>query len=332
MKWLSEYFANPDYLLLLIIIPLLLAWYIIRLKKIHPKIIFSAFEAFEFTKSKLRTFLKHFAEILHLLAIAAIIIALARPQIPGTKRNVDIYGIDIVISLDISGSMLAEDLKPNRIEAAKKVAEEFIDKRPGDRIGLVAYSGIAFTQCPITIDHVVLKNLLRKLKNGMVIDGTAIGDGLGLAIERLKHSDAISKVIILLTDGINNSGYIDPALAANIARDYGIRVYTIGVGTYGKAPYPFITPFGKKYEMVDVEIDEKLLQNIAQVTGGKYFRATDNQSLQQIYNEIDQLEKSRIEVSYYTRYTEIFYIPLLIAFIFLSTKLILQYVFNRILP
>lgn len=332
MNWFYEFFARPHVLWFLLIIPLLVIWYIFRQKRQHAALVFSGAGIFSGKETRFRHILRHLEHTLQLLAIAVIIIALARPQLPGSRRNVDVYGIDIVISLDISGSMLAEDLKPNRIEAAKAVAEQFIDKRPGDRIGLVAYSGIAFTQCPITIDHLVLKTLLKKLRNGMVIDGTAIGDGLGLAIERLKHSDAISKVVILLTDGINNSGFIDPMLAANIAKELGIRVYTIGVGTRGKAPYPFQTPFGKKYEMVDVEIDEALLQNIAQTTGGKYFRAVDNKSLQEIYDEIDRLEKSRIEVSYYTSYTEVAYIPLLIAFILMCVKLFIQYVLNRILP
>jgi Ca-activated chloride channel family protein len=216
-------------------------------------------------------------------------------------------GIDIVLALDISSSMLAEDFRPNRIGAAKTVADEFIAGRPNDRIGLVIFSGESFTQCPLTTDHAVLRNLLKEIKSGMIEDGTAIGMGLANAVNRLKDSKAKSRVIILLTDGVNNRGSIDPVTAAQVAQTYGVRVYTIGVGTRGQAPYPFKTPFGIQYQNVPVEIDENMLQQVASLTGGKYYRATDNKKLRAIYDEIDQLEKIKIEVKEYRRYTELFY-------------------------
>jgi Ca-activated chloride channel family protein len=333
MKALSEIFINPSYLLLLLIIPMMATWYYFKHKQIKGEVLFSGFAGVSLSKTTLKHFFRHLQYVFRLLAITGIIIALARPQSTKHNKEVNIEGIDIMISIDISGSMLAEDLKPNRIEAAKQVAADFIGKRPNDRIGLIAYSGIAFTQCPLTPDHQVLIGLLEKIKNNMVQDGTAIGDGLGLAVERLRSSEAISKVVILLTDGINNMGFIDPMTAAELAKSFGIRVYTIGIGTYGKAPFPFRTPFGGvKYEMVDVEIDEPLLKNIAEMTGGKYFRATDNQTLQNIYNEIDQLEKTKIEVAHYTRIREMFHIPLLFAFMFLLFELLIKYLIVKSLP
>jgi len=243
-----------------------------------------------------------------------------------------VQGIDIMLSIDISGSMLAEDLKPNRIEAAKEVAKDFITNRPNDRIGLVAYSGVAFTQCPLTTDHAVLQTLLERLKNNMVADGTAIGDGLALAIERLRHSEAVSKVVILLTDGINNMGFIDPMMAANMAAEFGIRIYTVGVGKKGKAPYPIRTPFGVQYDYLDVEIDEPMLETIAERSGGRYFRAVDNRSLQDIYKEIDMLERTKIEVAYFTKADESFHIFLLIAIGCFLLELLLRYRLVRMLP
>ena len=226
--------------------------------------------------------------------------------------------------MDISGSMLAEDLKPNRLEASKDVAVDFISKRVNDRIGLVIFSGESFTQCPLTTDHNVLINLFKDVKSGMVEDGTAIGMGLATAVNRLKDSDAISKIIILLTDGVNNKGVVAPFTAAEIAKQFGIRVYTIGVGTEGYAPYPFQTPFGVQYQDVEVQIDEKTLQNIATVTDGKYFRATNNSKLKEIYKDIDKLEKSKIEVTEFHKRSEEFSNFAIPAFIILLFGFILE--------
>jgi Ca-activated chloride channel family protein len=259
-------------------------------------------------------------------------IALARPQSTSTGEQVNTEGIDIVLAYDISGSMLAEDFRPNRIEAAKKVADDFIDGRPNDRVGLVVFAGESFTQCPMTIDHSVLKNLLKEIKSGMIEDGTAIGMGLATAVSRLKESKAKSKVIILLTDGVNNRGFIDPMTAAGIAQSFGIRAYTIGVGTQGMAPYPFQTPFGIQYQNVPVEIDESLLQKIAEQTGGKYFRATDNRKLKAIYEEIDKLEKTKIEVLQFHKHKEEFYSAAMIAGILGLIEVLLSLTVFRKVP
>jgi Ca-activated chloride channel family protein len=226
-----------------------------------------------------------------------------------------------MLDQDISGSMLSRDFKPDRIEAAKNIATEFISGRPYDRIGLVVFSGESFTQCPLTTDHAVLINLLREIQSGMIEDGTAIGMGLATAVNRIKDSPSKSKVIILLTDGVNNKGEIAPATAAGIAKTFGIRVYTIGVGTQGMAPYPVQTPYGIQYQDMPVEIDEGILQEISQMTGGKYFRATDNDSLEKIYKEIDKLEKSKIDVKQFSRKEEKYLLPALIAFFLLVIEI-----------
>jgi Ca-activated chloride channel family protein len=259
-------------------------------------------------------------------------IALARPQSTSRGENVSTEGIDIILVNDISGSMLAEDFRPNRIEAAKKVAMDFIDGRPTDRIGLVIFSGESFTQCPLTLDHGVIKSLLSEIKSGMIEDGTAIGMGLATAVSRLKDSKAKSRVIVLLTDGINNRGSIDPLTAAGIAQQFGIRAYTIGVGTTGMAPYPVQTPFGTQYQNVPVEIDEKLLEQIADQTGGKYYRATDNKKLKAIYDEIDRLEKTKIEVTQFRRHKEEFYSAAMFAGLFLLLELIFSQTLFRKIP
>jgi Ca-activated chloride channel family protein len=247
---------------------------------------------------------------------------LARPQKTDKFQDVSTEGIDIVLAQDISGSMLARDFKPDRLEAAKNIATEFISGRPYDRIGLVVFSGESFTQCPITTDHAVLINLLREIQSGMIEDGTAIGMGLATAVNRIKDSQSKSKVIILLTDGVNNKGEIAPATAADIAKTFGIRVYTIGVGTQGTAPYPVQTPYGIQYQNMPVEIDEGILQQISQTTGGKYFRATDNDKLTQVYKEIDKLEKSKIDVKQYSRKEERYLLPALFAFCMLVLEII----------
>jgi Ca-activated chloride channel family protein len=264
-----------------------------------------------------------------MLAMAFIIMAMARPQFRISKENLDVEGIDIMMAVDISGSMLAEDFKPNRIEAAKELGINFIKERPTDCIGLVIYAGEAFTQCPITIDHNVLTQLFEEVSSGDLKDGTAIGDGLATAVDRLRYSNAVSKVVILLTDGVNNSGFIDPLTAAEIAKIYGIRVYTIGVGTKGKAPYPFQSPFGTDYQYVEVEINEDLLNEIANMTGGKYYRATDNKSLEAIYEEIDKLEKSKINITTFTNNKDIFSYFLYIAFVLLGIQFLLKYTYLK---
>jgi Ca-activated chloride channel family protein len=254
----------------------------------------------------MRERMRHIPIGLRMMAIALFIIALARPQLVLDKQNISTEGIDIVLELDLSGSMLAEDFNPNRIEAAKQVASEFIDGRTNDRIGLVVFSAESFTQCPLTTDYPVLKNLLRDVKNGMIADGTAIGLAIANGVNRLKDSKAKSKVMILLTDGVNNRGEIDPITAARIAATYSIRIYTVGVGAQGEAPYPVQTPFGIRRQMIPVDLDEKVLTQVADMTGGKYYRATDNRKLKAIYKEIDQLERTKIEVTAYKRYSELY--------------------------
>ncbi len=300
-------FAYPWVLYFLLFIIPLIIWYWRKNKKSSPHITYSSLEIFKGVKPTLRERLRHLPFILRLLGILLLILALARPQTFSTGEDVYTEGIDIAMVLDISGSMLAEDFKPNRLGAAKNVIDEFIAGRTSDKIGLVIFARESFTQCPLTIDYSVLRNLLGQIESGMVEDGTAIGTALANGVNRLKDSKAKSKVIILLTDGVNNAGEIDPITAAQIAQKFGIRVYTVGVGTKGQAPYPFQTPFGKRYQMVPVEIDEAVLQQIAQITDGKYFRATDNKKLQDIYGEIDQLEKTRVEVTSYRQAKELFY-------------------------
>jgi Ca-activated chloride channel family protein len=266
------------------------------------------------------------------MAIGLIIIALARPQTSSSSQNMTIEGIDIVMALDVSGSMLARDLKPDRLEASKAVASSFIKDRPNDRIGLVIFSGETFTQVPLTTDHSILLNMFKDIKSGMIEDGTAIGDGLATAVTRLKDSRAISKVVILLTDGVNNAGSVDPMTAAEIAKVFGVRVYTIGVGSFGTAPYPVQTPFGIQLRDMKVEIDEDLLQNIATQTDGRYFRATTNQKLEDIYAEIDKLERSKIEVTEFKRKHEEFLPLVLLAFgLLLAEFLLRQTIFKSVI-
>ena len=300
-------FANPKLLWLLLLVPLAIIWYILRHKKQEASLNFSDLNGMAKLPKTWKAYLRHLLFALKMAALALLIVALARPQSSSTNSTSNIEGIDIVMAMDVSGSMLARDLKPDRLTAAKNVASDFVKDRPGDRMGLVIFSGETFTQVPLTTDHGVMLNMLAEMKNGLIDDGTAIGDGLATAISRLKDSEAISKVVILLTDGMNNAGSVDPYTAAEMAKLYGIRVYTIGVGSYGTAPYPVQTPFGTQIQQVKVEIDEKLLTSIANSTGGKYFRATNNQKLDEIYQEIDKLERSKIEVTEFRRLHEEFY-------------------------
>ena len=300
-------FANPRLLWLLLLVPLAIVWYILRHKKQEASLQFSDLKGFAQLPKPWKAYLRHLLFAMKMAALALLIVALARPQSSSTNSTSNIEGIDIVMAMDVSGSMLARDLKPDRLTAAKRVASDFVNDRPGDRMGLVIFSGESFTQVPLTTDHGVMLNMLAEMKNGLLEDGTAIGDGLATAISRLKDSEAISKVVILLTDGMNNAGSVDPYTAAEIAKLYGIRVYTIGVGSYGTAPFPVQTPFGTQIQQMKVDIDEKLLTTIANSTGGKYFRATSNQKLDEVYQEIDKLERSKIEVTEFRRLHEEFY-------------------------
>jgi Ca-activated chloride channel family protein len=300
-------FANPAFFWGLLLIPLATVWYILRHKKQEASVRFSDTEGFQSLPKSWKVYGRHLLFALEMASLALLLVAMARPQSSSSSQKSNIEGIDIILAQDISGSMLARDFKPDRLEASKKVASEFVEGRPGDRMGLVVFSGESFTQVPLTTDHGVMLNMLSELKNGMIEDGTAIGDGLATAINRLKDSEAVSKVIILLTDGMNTAGSVDPYTAAEMAKLYGIRVYTIGVGTYGTAPFPVQTIFGTQYQQMKVEIDEKLLQTIANNSGGRYFRATSNQKLDEIYQEIDKLERSKIEVMEFKRLHEEFY-------------------------
>lgn len=305
-------FANPEILYALLIIPVMLAFYIWKQSSWVGSYTISSVGKTWKANWKVRT--RHLPFVLRLVAVAALVFALARPQSSLSWADETTEGIDIVISMDISGSMLAEDLKPNRLEAAKNVGIEFVESRVNDRIGLVIYGSESFTQCPLTTDHDVIKNLFSQVKFGMIKDGTAIGHGLGTAVSRLKESSAKSKVIILLTDGQNTAGNIPPLTAAEMAKKFGIRVYCIGVGTNGKAPYPGQDIFGRKvYQQIEVKIDEETLKSIADLTNGAYFRATDNKSLANVYEEIDRLEKSKIKVTEYQKKNEHFWPLALLA-------------------
>lgn len=319
-------FADPKFLFLLLLLPLLGWRYWQRYKTLGGSIRYSNLELLKNLPKPSSYFSRHLLWALRMLALALIIIALARPQSGHTEEEVTTEGIDIVLSLDISGSMLAEDFKPhNRVEAAKLVAEQFITGRRSDRIGMVVFSARSFTQCPLTLDYGVLINFLKKVQTGMIKeDGTAIGLGIATAVDRLRNSKAKSKVIILLTDGSNNAGEIDPLTAARVAQAFNVRIYTVGVGTRGEAMYPVQDPFfGKRYVRMPVDIDEETLTQIADLTDGQYFRATDRQSLEKIFAEIDKLEKTKIEVKQFTRYRELFvgWLVAALGLIFVETVL-----------
>jgi len=294
---LGDRFANPEFLWLLLLLPAIGYYLWWRRMKLTVMLQFSSLQIFKSIPQTLRERLRHVPLVLRMLAIAVFIVALARPQSVSDKQNISTEGIDIVLELDLSGSMLAEDFNPNRIEAAKQVASEFIDGRTNDRIGLVVFESESFTQCPLTTDYPVLKNLLREVKSGMIADGTAIGLAIANGVNRLKDSKAKSKVMILLTDGVNNRGEIDPITAARIAATFGAQ---------GEAPYPVQTQFGIRRQLIPVDLDEKGLTQVAEMTGGKYYRATDNRKLKVIYKEIDQLERTKIEVTAYKRYSELY--------------------------
>lgn len=326
-------FANPTYLYLLLLLIPMIGWYIWKLSKSQASLQVSSAEAFDAPEaSSWKVYLRHIPFVLRMAAIAILIIILARPQSTNSWQNTSTEGIDIVMAMDISSSMLAQDFKPNRLEASKDVAASFINGRPNDNIGLVVFAAESFTQCPLTTDHTVLLNLFKDIQPGIIQDGTAIGLGLANAVSRIKDSQAKSKVIILLTDGVNNAGEIAPVTAAEIAKTFGIRVYAIGVGTQGTAPYPFQTAFGVQYRDIPVEIDEPALKQIAATTGGQYFRATDNTSLKEIYSEIDKMEKTKISVQQYSKKQEEYKNWALLLFALLLVEILLRNTLLRNIP
>ena len=321
-------FANPYLLWLLALLLPMVAYYIYRTLQGGAAIRISTIAGARKAPRTLRYWLRHVPFVLRVAAVALLIVALARPQDVEEQSRTNAEGIDIMLSIDISSSMLARDFTPDRLTAAKEVAGEFIADRYGDRIGLAVFAGESFTQSPLTTDKGSLQTLLARLRSGVIEDGTAIGNGLATAINRLRESDAKSKVIILLTDGVNNRGEIAPLMAAGIAADMGIKVYTIGVGTRGQAPYPALDMFGNMtFQMMDVEIDEETLSEIASRTGGKYFRATDKEKLKAIYDEINQLEKTKVEITDLTIYHEEF-LPLLLLALAL---LVVEFLFSNLI-
>jgi len=329
MDWKHITFAHPWFFGLLLLIPLMIWWQMRSKKEDNPALRLTTIGGINPSQVGGRAKFRPLLFVLRVLCMICLAIALARPQSSNTTENVDSEGIDIVLSIDVSGSMLAEDFKPNRIEAARSEALRFIDQRPTDRIGLVIFAGESFTMCPITIDHNVLKNQVSQIKNGMITDGTSIGMGLATAVDRLRFAKGKSRVVILMTDGVNNTGMIDPSTALEIAKAYKVRIYTIGVGTMGQALMPQQTPFGIQKQMVPVEIDEPLLKKMAASTGGKYFRATGNRSLTSIYDDIDKLEKTRVDITSFKHYAELFFPFAMLALVFLSLEMILRYTFFR---
>lgn len=319
------FFEYPHLLWLLVIPALLIVHYIyLELCGRRPHLRVSDIRYWKAGGKSVLSYLRHAPMLLRTVALSMIIIAIARPRSSSKMDKIDTEGIDIVLAMDVSTSMLARDFTPDRISAAKDIAIEFISQRPSDRIGIVVFAGESYTQCPLTTDRATLINLMKEIQTGLIEDGTAIGNGLATAVARMQGSDAKSRVVILLTDGVNNRGEITPQTAADIAKTYGIRVYTIGVGANGTAPYPVITPWGVQMQDVEVEIDEDLLKGIAETTGGRYFRATDNTKLSEIYSEINKMEKSRTTIDSFPVYKELFMDFALVALI----CLLLEVVFN----
>ena len=328
-------FADPYYLLALLVLPVMIYWYLRGGKRQSGKIKYSDIGLLKQIKPSFKQRLRHLLFVIRLLAITALILALARPQSSSKEEEISTEGVDIVLAIDVSTSMLAEDFKPNnRLAAVKLVARDFIKGRKNDRLGMVVFAGESFTQCPLTLDYGVLLTLLDQVQiAGENWDGTAIGMGIVNAVNRLRDSKAKSKVIILLTDGVNNKGQVDPITAARIAQTFGIKIYTIGAGTIGTAMYPFDDGlFGKRYVPVPVEIDEDVLREIAKITGGLYFRATDERKLKEIYDEIGDMEQTKIEVKEYTRYEEFFVYFLTLGLALLLLELILSNTYFKKLP
>ncbi len=320
-------FAEKHWFWLFMIVPIMIAWYIYKLKTQEGEVNYSSFTLFTGIKSSLKAKFRHVLFVLRLFCVSLLILAIARPQSRSSWKDTKTEGIDIVVSLDLSLSMLAKDFKPNRLTVAKEVLSDFIDARPNDKIGLVVFGGEAFTQCPLTNDHKIIKNMFNDIQAGMLDNGTAIGLGLADGVARVKDSKAKSKVVILISDGVNNAGEIAPLTAADIAKTFGVRVYCIGVGTKGKALQPIaMYPNGQiEYDYMDVDIDEATMTQISKMTGGKYFRATDRESLEKTYKEIDQLEKTIISEKSFTNKAEHF-LPLAIA---AAICLLLEFLLKR---
>lgn len=327
------FFEYPDLLWLeLLLIPLLLHYVYMELRGRAPHLRVSSVLPWKTGSGYFYKIARHVPFVLRMAAISLIIVAIARPRSSNTFESVDTEGIDIVMAIDVSTSMLARDFVPDRIGAAKDIAIEFIAQRPSDRIGIVVFAGESYTQAPLTTDRPTLINLMKEIETGLIEDGTAIGNGLATAVARMKDSDAKSRVVILLTDGVNNAGEITPQMAAEIAKTYGVRVYTIGVGAEGLAPYPVMGPWGVELQQVPVEIDEQLLKDIAETTGGQYFRATDNTKLLEIYGEINQMEKNRTKVDSFPVYQELFLNYALAALAALLLELLFRIVVLKRLP
>ena len=325
------FFQNPKLLWLLVLPVLLLGHYLyLELTGRKPHLRVSSVQPWKRTGLSPLAVLRHVPFALRLAALTLIIICLARPRSSESFERVDTEGIDIVLAMDVSTSMLARDFTPDRISAAKDIAIEFIADRPADRIGIVVFAGESYTQCPLTTDRATLINLIKEIQTGLIEDGTAIGNGLATAVARMADSDAKSRVIILLTDGVNNSGEIAPQTAAEIANTYGIRVYTIGIGANGTAPYPVMTPWGVDVQNVRVEIDEDLLKGIADASGGRYFRATDNTKLAEIYSEINKMEKSRTVVDSCPIYQELYTKYAVAALICLLLEVLIRLLLRRL--
>lgn len=333
IKYISDFFhilkdisfENPSYFLLLLLLIPIVGWQIYKRHRAMPALTVTTQQPFLKTPKTWKQRCYWLPMLFRLLCIVFVVTALARPQSAYHRNSIQVEGVDIMMAIDVSGSMKSMDFKPNRLGACKKVAADFIEGRPTDRIGLVVYAGEAYTQCPLTTDHNTLLGLLEKVKFDLIEDGTAIGDGLGTAINRLRESEAKSKIIILLSDGVNNSGYLDPNSTAEMAKDFGIKVYTIGCGTNGQAPYP--TPHGPVY--VKTEIDEGLLKNIASSTGGKYFRATSNKKLEEVYAEIDKMEKTLINEAVFENKSDEFAPFLVLALLFMGLEFIFRLIFKQ---
>lgn len=323
-------FTQPAFFALLLLLPLLIVWYVRGNNKRSASFTVSTTKAHGL--QSWRASLRHIPFVLRLLCLAFIIAALAKPQTRNDNQRTEGEGIDIILCIDVSGSMTAQDFAPNRLEAAKKVAIDFVNRRITDRIGVVIFSGESFTQCPLTTDHTVLVAAITNIRNGLLEDGTAIGSGLGTSVDRLRTSKSKSKVVVLLTDGENNGGLIDPKTAKEIAKAFGIKVYTIGVGSEGFAKQPVNTPLGVVMQNERVSIDEKLLTEIANETGGRYFRAKDNESLAGIYTEIDALEKTKVEVINTIRYSDKFFPFIAAALFLLLLEILLRYLVLRKFP
>ena len=325
------FFEYPALLWLLVIPALMLVHYVyIELSGRRPHLRVPDIKFWEAGGRSVLGVIRHLPFLLRTIALVMIIIAIARPRSSTKMDKIDTEGIDIVLAMDVSTSMLARDFTPDRISAAKDIAIEFISQRPSDRMGIVVFAGESYTQCPLTTDRATLINLMKEIETGLIEDGTAIGNGLATAVARMQNSDAKSRVVILLTDGVNNSGEITPQTAADIAKTYGIRVYTIGVGANGTAPYPVMTPWGVQMQNVEVEIDENLLKNIAETTGGRYFRATDNTKLSEIYSEINKMEKARTTIDSFPIYKELFTGFALIALACLLLEVLISFILRRL--